>query len=250
MSKLQALNVDGCLLNWIHNYISERKQHVVIEGDTSTILPVTSGVPQGSVLGPLLFIIYIDGVHSVTLTDGIIVTFADDMVLYRPILFRDDFQLLQTDVDVMAKWIHDSFMQFNTNKCKHMVLSRKRSHSDIPVIMLNGLPLERVYHFKYLGVHITLALSWYFHIGKLFVKGKRLVGMFYRRFYAADTSTRKQLYISFIRPHLEYACQVWDPHLKKDIDALESVQKFAVSQYVEYTISIITDLTRLNISCR
>ncbi len=112
MSKLQALNVDGYLLNWIHNYLSERKQHVIIEGDTSTVLPVTSGVPQGSVLGPLLFIIYIDGVDSVTLTDGTIVTFADDMVLYRPILSWDDFQILQKDVDATAKWIHDSFMQY------------------------------------------------------------------------------------------------------------------------------------------
>lgn len=228
MHKLEDLNLDRYLLRWIHSYLSERKQCVVIDGEMSSTLPVVSGVPQGSVLGPLLFIIYIDGVESVTLSDGTVVMFADDMVLYRPIHTRDDYRLLLRDIEAVARWIQNLNLQFNISKCKYMVISRRNSSIEPPAIVLNGLPLERVSSFKYLGVHVSADLSWSLHVGKICTKGRRLVGLLYRRFHAADITTCKQLYVSFIRPHLEYACQVWDPHLKKDIEALESVQKFAV----------------------
>ncbi len=212
----------------MYSYLSGRKQRVVVDGDTPSIQPVASGVPQGSVLGPLLFIIYIDGVESVTLSDGTVVTLADDMVLYRPIRTQNDYRFLQRDIEAVARWIQRLNLQFNTNKCKFMVLSRKKSSIEPPAIILNGLPIERVSQFKYLGVRISYDLSWSLHVGKICAMGRRLVGLLHRRFHAADTSTCKQLYVSFIRPYLEYACQVWDPHLKKDIEAIESVQKFAV----------------------
>ena len=110
-----------------------------------------------------------------------------------------------------------------------MTISRKRAKELPPTINLNGIPLDRVTEFKYLGILITADLSWTAHINMIFAKARRLVGMLYRQFYQdADTSTLKQLYVSNIRPHLEYACQVWDPYLQKDVDKLELVQKFAL----------------------
>ena len=91
---------------------------MVVSGGVSTTVPVLSGVPQGSVLGPLLFIIYVDGVSSITLADGTVVLFADDMVLYRPLYTPYDYELLQRDINAIAHWISNVHLQFNTKKCK------------------------------------------------------------------------------------------------------------------------------------
>ncbi len=195
-------------MKWISNYLTDRKQQVVVSGDASSALPVISGVPQGSVLDPLLFIIYIDGVEAVTLSDDTVVMFADDIVfLYRPLHSQEDYLLLQRDIDAIAKWISNLHLNFNVKKCKYMVLSRKRSsvHVAPPALLLKGLPLERVSEFKYLGVRISSKLTWTLHINKICSKTKRLVSMFHRRFYTImDTDTSKQLYVTYIRPHFEY----------------------------------------------
>ena len=129
-------------------------------------------------------------------------------------------------------WIANNHLQFNTSKCKYITISQKRAKELPPTINLNGIPLDRVTEFKYLGILITADLSWTAHINVICTKARRLVGMLYRQFYQdVDTSTLKQLYVSNIRPHLEYACQVWDPYLQKDIDKLELVQKFALQVF-------------------
>ena len=155
----------------------DRTQQVVVDGATSTALPVVSGVPQGSVLAPLLFLIYIDGVEKVTLSDGTIILYADDMVLYRPIYSQEDYWLLQQDINAVARWISGNHLQFNSSKCKYMTLSRKRA-SDLPppinLINLNSLPLDRVTEFKYLGLRISADLSWSPHINMICAKARRL----------------------------------------------------------------------------
>ena len=105
---------------------------MVVDGAISDELPVIFGVPQGSVLGPLLFLIYIDGVESVTLSDGTIVLYADDMVLYRPIYSYEDYWLLQRDINAIATWIADNHLQFITSKCKYMTISWKDQKSYCP----------------------------------------------------------------------------------------------------------------------
>ena len=121
-------------------------------------------------------------------------------------------------------------MQFNVQKCKYMVFSRKRSIvPSLCGLSIDDLPLEKVDVYKYLGVYLTSDLSWSVHIDKICAKSKKLVGMFHRRFFSSmDSESCRLLYKSYIRPHLEYACQVWDPHIKKDIEALEAVQRFAL----------------------
>ena len=97
-----------------------------------------------------------------------------------------------------------------------------------PAITINGQMLETVSTFKYLGLLLTSDLSWSKHIEGICTKTKKILGLIYRRFYQhANQETLLQLYISIVRPHMEYAAQVWDPRLKKDQDLLESTQKFA-----------------------
>ena len=126
----------------------------------------------------------------------------------------------------IEQWVSDNHLTFNTSKCSYMMLSRKRfPTTPLHPLMLNGLHLNKV---EYLGVLLSSDLSWTPHITSVCSKAKQILGLLYRRFYNhAEGDTLKQLYLSLIRPHLEYACPVWDPHTMKDKVLLEDVQKFA-----------------------
>ena len=204
---------------------------MVFNGVSSEITPVTSGVPQGSILGPLLFLIYIDDISQVNLSPGSkLVLYADDILLYRPISSVDDYRALQDDIDMLSSWTTLNAMTFNTTKCKTMIISRKRNQCLPPVpLTLNGTILEVVLTFKYLGVLLSSDLSWTHHIQGVCSKARKILGLLYRRYYQySDSRTLCQLYLSLVRPHLDYATQVWDPHLQRDINSLECVQKFAL----------------------
>ena len=117
-------------------------------------------------------------------------------------------------------------LTLNTAKCKQMLITRTKTHPQHQ-LYLSDQPLEQVQNYKYLGVTITSNLSWSDHIQSVCLKSRRLVGLLYRQFYNANLNTLRQFYLSCIRPHLEYACTVWDPYITKDIMLLENVQKFA-----------------------
>jgi len=154
--KLKATNINPYVLRWIMAYLTSRTQYVRMNGASSHLLPVSSGVPQGSVIGPLLFIFYIDDNTSISLTDGTLSLFADDMLLYRPIRSLVDYHHLQIDIDCLCNWTDLNHLQFNNSKCKFMIISRKRQpiqpHQPSTV---NGTQLERVCSHKYLGVWLT-----------------------------------------------------------------------------------------------
>ena len=133
-------------------------------------------------------------------------------------------QLLEWSVSVC---LHEKHLTLNPS---NMLISRKRIHTISPSnLTLNGHYLTRVLSYKYLGVTITSDLMWSSHINNMCNKTRKLIGLFYRTFYKhSSTGTMLKLYSSFLRPHLEYASSVWDPHLRKDIDLLEDTQKFAL----------------------
>ena len=111
-----------------------------------------------------------------------------------------------------------------------MFISKKRVHSlTPPCLTINSKSFTQVTEYKYLGVTITSNMSWNTHITNLCNKTRRLIGLLYRHFYKnSSSSTLLKLYLSFIRPHLEYSSTVWSPHLKREIEALERVQKYAL----------------------
>ena len=230
MDTLKDLNIDRYLLRWIKSYLLNRSQSVAVEGYDLSLLPVVSGVPQGSVLGPLLFITYINNVTSVVSTDSELNLFADDIALYRIIKSTADYAQLQTDIDSISSFISGKHLKFNAKKCRQMLVSRKTVHS-LPsaTLTIDGTPLTLVTEYKYLGVTIASNLSWNVHITNICNKTRRLVGMFYRRFYTnSSPESLLKLYVSYIRPHLEYCSPVWDPQSKKLAEDLENVQKFAL----------------------
>ena len=230
ISKLKTLYLHPAIIRWICNYLTGRYQRVVVDGATSQSLPVISGVPQGSVIGPLLFLIYIDSVSHLELSQGTkMVLYADDMLIYKDIQSCDNYRDLQNDIDQIYNWSVENSLSFNATKCKQMVISRKHRPIAHTSLHLGNNTLEIVYTYKYLGVTITADLSWSEHIHTKCSKAKKLVGLLYRRFQSnADPSTLFNLYIALIRPHMEYACEVWNPHLQKDKTKLEQVQKFGL----------------------
>ena len=203
---------------------------MVVGGEQSRLLPVISGVPQGSVLGPLLFLVFINElVHQVSL-ESCMSLFADDIALHRCIKSPLDYWKLQLDITALVDWISRHHLSLQPSKCCYMLITRKKACSiPPPILYVSGTPLLSVSSVRYLGVQLNSDLSWSPHISNLCAKARRLVGVLYRRFYKhANTSTLLHLYKSFIRPHLEYCAIVWDPHLLKDVDALEKVQRFAL----------------------
>ena len=232
LRKLEDINLHPLLLRWIHSYLSGRTQKVVVNGAASNSLPVYSGVPQGSVIGPLLFLIYIDGIKSLLLSrDSHLTLFADDMLLYRPISCQSDFHLLQQDVNKISDWVDSNYLHFNVQKCKFMLVSRKIQPDSLftPQLHLCGQLLERVPTYKYLGLLLSDNLSWTQHVKNLCTKARKILGLVYRRFYQYSSSESLfQMYISLVRPNLEYASQVWSPYKVGEINSIEGVQKFAL----------------------
>jgi len=162
-----------------------------------------SGIPQGSVLGPLLFLVYIDDISRISISSGSLTLYADDLVLYRPGLFVDlviIYQLLQQDIDAISLWTSTNYVSLNPSKCKYMIISRKHQ-PPIPVnsLKVNCTDIERVSTLKYLGVWISSDLSWSTHLTNICKNTRRLIGLFYHRFYRySSQDTLKQLYTSYI----------------------------------------------------
>ena len=228
--KLSSLNLDDCILNWLHDYLCNRLQAVIVDGDESENSSVLSGVPQGSVLGPLLFLIYINDLTNVVVhRNSNVNMFADDVLLYHTISCPDDYLDAQHSISTIEHWSSDNHLQLNALKCKCMTISRKKEPiTPLHDLVLNNGTLEKVQSYKYLGLLLTVDLSWSSHIASICLKARKILGLLYRRFYGnVNQDVLKQLYLSLVRPHLEYGCHVWKPHLENDKRELEKVQKFA-----------------------
>ena len=186
----------------------------------------TTGLSVGSTVISYLF----DDVSDSILSDGSMLNlYTDDMLLYKPVKLPEDFKHLQSDIDHISDWVSSNNLTLNPNKCKFMIISRKRNSVQPPQLILNDTPLEQVETFKYLGVLLSSELSWSVHIESICTKASKLIGLLYRRFYGnVNQQSLYSLYTTLVHPHLEYASLIWDPHLIKDITKLENVQKFAL----------------------
>ena len=224
LEKLENIGFNNHILRWITDYLTSRSQTVVVNGESSQSAPVLSGVPQGSVLGPLLFLIYINDLTDINIEDGAKITlYADDVLLFRIINSPEDFVALQEDIDKIGSWSYANFLTLNRTKCKYMIVSRKTNLSTpSSPLLLEGYPLDQVEMFQYLGVLLSHDLTWGEHVQSTCKKARKILGLLYRRFYNnAPGNSLLQLYLSLVRPHLDYASAVWSPYLIKDKAALE-----------------------------
>ena len=222
LAKLEAYGISGKILKWIETFLTNRSQQVIINGVLSESLPVLSGVPQGSVLGPVLFLIFINDLLVGISSLGKL--FADDSKIYRKIHSQEDRNILQEDLIKLQEWSQKWLLQFNEDKCKVMHIGSKQQNYEY---QLNNKVLEVTTVEKDLGIYVTPNMKVATHVAKVAAKANSMVGRIKRTFSYMDDKMFKALYPSLIRSQMEYAVQAWSPQFKKDILVLEKVQQRA-----------------------
>ena len=227
ISKLSALGVRGNLSLWLSNFLSNRFQRVVLNGHLSSWAQVVSGVPQGSVLGPLLFILYVNDIPDLIKCN--VRMFADDTKIYSVIRSFDDHLRLQSDVNQLLEWSHLWLLRFNIAKCKFMRIGNSAAFPYSMFDSTSNLSLEisEVQEEKDLGIWCTKDLKPSLQCRRAAAKAMQVLGLLRRSFKHVSGDLLTFLYKMYVRPHLEYCIQVWSPYLAKDIDLLEKVQRRA-----------------------
>lgn len=225
VNKLEHLGFAGGLLNWLKAFLINRTMRVVVNGSFSAWAVVLSGVPQGSVLGPLLFLLFVN-----ELPDWIknnICMFADDTKIWTRLTNPTDAESLQKDLDSLSTWSARWQLKFNPEKCKLMHIGHKQDTKyTIRQDNINW-NIQEVSEERDLGVLTTCTLKVTRQCQEAVLKANRILGMVHRQFRDLDRKSFLIIYKGFIRPHLEYAIQTWSPYQKGDIEHLEKVQRRA-----------------------
>ena len=224
INKLQAFGITGTLLRWLATYLMDRSNVVVFNGERSDRFFPTSGVPQGSILGPLLFLIYIDDLAAKL--SSFKSTYADDKKFGRVINSVEDCQQLQAEFHEAEKWCDDHSLSSNTSKCCAITVTNKNHPIVFPYVSSAGEAITRASSVKDLGVYIDGTLKFDVHVEAIVNKAFKSLGFLIRtsrQFMLLKTVMH--LYRALVAPHLEYACPVWSPHYNKYIDSIESVQR-------------------------
>lgn len=239
--KLSKLNIHPSIIHWIAQFLSNRNQAVHLGQDKSPSLPVISGVPQGSVLGPLLFLIYINDL-PLHITSSIRL-FADDCVIYRRITKPEESLILQQDLNMFSLWCNTWQMKVNVTKSKLLTFTGQRTPA-IRNYTLQTLPLEKVSSYKYLGVTFSDDLTWNTHINTVVSSACKSLGYIKRNLHSTPHCVKLTAYKSFVRAKLDYANFIWWPHQAYLINKLESVQNKA-SRFISHDYSRTSSVTAL-----
>jgi len=226
LQKLEKYGIRGIPLQWMRSYLNERSQCVKVLNVQSSFQQIVCGVPQGSVLGPLLFLLYVNDISDVC-KDLCYVLFADDTNLFMSgknldVLYRS----MNLSLDKVVLWLNSNKLSLNVKKT-HYVLFTTKKRKDIPVnsLKLNGVEIERVEKTKFLGVVIDERLNWSFHINYIKKKISKNIGIIYKARNYFNDSTLLTLYYTFIFPYLCYCIEVWGSASIVQINSLLKLQK-------------------------
>ena len=220
--KVEKYGVAGNVLKCIRSFLTGRRQKVVVNGVSSDWTEVISGIPQGSVLGPLLFIIYVNDLVKIIGDESSIYLYADDTKLYRHIRCDHDRLLLQQNLNDIVEWMNKFLLKLNVDKCK-VVSYGKHTTTDYKYVV-NSVALENLVTIKDLGVTFINNLRFSVHITDKIKKANNMLSLINRNFKHLSPDAFLGLYKSLVRSHLEYAVQAWCPYRKGDIEMLERVQ--------------------------
>jgi len=241
--KLWQVGITGNLWCWFKSYLNNRSQCVRLNGSYSALLPVLSGVPQGSILGPLLFLVYINDLYT-SIHHSNALSYADDTKCYKFIFELIDSLRLQDDLNSLSDWSNNN-LSFNAKKFIHLSFNTKISTSyDIDESMIVSNSSHRD-----LGIILSTDLSWKNHYHHISSKAYQTLGLLRRTFSRSiNVATKRTLYIALVRSQLLYCCPLWHPHLIKDIYTLERIQRRATKYILnDYDSDYKTRLIKLNL---
>ena len=244
LNKLKSCGISGNLHKWFSSYLHNRLQCVRICNSISNLLPVLSGVPQGSTLGPLLFLLYINDLPSVIKFSSIF-QFADDTKLSKSIAVSSDQLCLQEDLNHLFTWSVNNDFRFSVPKCIHLRFNSKFTTT----YSIDGCPLPQLLSHRDLGLQLSSDMSWFKHYQIITAKAYKYLGLLRRVFHSCHSiRARKLLYLTLVRSQLTYCSQLWNPYMIKDTTILEKVQRQATKFILaDYVSDYKTRLLRLGI---
>ena len=223
MMKLVALGVGGLVLNWIHEFLTRRVQIVKVEGSYSCEAGVTSGVPQGTVLGPILFLLFLGDIDR-ELVYAKASSFADDTRVVMEIGTHEDQAVLQENLRKLYWWANLNNMEFNGGKFQHLGYG-PRLPGGVGYLTADGESIEEAASLKDLGIIMSADANFDVHIGEICSKGKSMAGWIMRTFSTRETVPMITLFRALVLPIMEYCCQLWSPKKQYLIRSIESVQR-------------------------
>uniref|UniRef100_A0A8C6MEW6 Reverse transcriptase domain-containing protein n=1 Tax=Nothobranchius furzeri TaxID=105023 RepID=A0A8C6MEW6_NOTFU len=224
LSKLRDYGIRGIAHDWLSSYLTNRNQFVQLDDEISDSLEITHGVPQGSVLGPKLFILYINDICDVSKVLQFIL-FADDTNIFCS---GNDLEIIiqnmVCEMSKLKKWFNDNKLFLNWNKTKFMVFGNRKTN-DLVTLSIDGFLIDRVNEVRFLGVLLDHKLTWKSHIKYIKQKISKSIGILNKVKGFLEISTLQTLYYSFILPYLTYCIEVWGNTYKTNTNPLFLLQK-------------------------
>ena len=237
--------MSGRLHEWFADYLSGRCQRVVIDGVVSSWAPVTSGVPQGCILGPVLFALFINDLPNVLPDETMPALYADDTKVYKSIRSKADCEILQHALTSLGSWSIDNNFDCNQSKGKVLTITRKKTPL-VYVYHMGSKNLLRADKEKDLGVDVCANFKWDVHTHTIICKANRMLGQLKRTCpLLTSSSVRRTLYLTHVRSQLCYASEVWSPNTVKLSKRVESVQRKASTWILNYNHGELTYQQRL-----
>ena len=227
LDKLYKYGIRGVAHNWFKTYLSGRNQYVTVNNIKSTINTLQHGVPQGSILGPLLFIIYINDISAIDKTIDFILYADDANILISGSTIQEIFEKLQIFLPKLEDWVNINSLKLNTTKTKYMIFSNTPGINNIS-FKINNVLIERKVEDKFLGVLIDEKLNFTGHKAAIATKISRNCGVLYRARHVLNEKSLKSLYYSFIQSHLNYCSSVWGLGHKNSLRSIFIAQKRAI----------------------
>jgi len=225
LKKVSSLGIGGKLGRWIHSFLTDRTQEVIVNRTQSQAVSVHSGVPQGSVLGPLLFVIMISDIDENILHSNVL-CFADDSRVYKGISDETDTAKLQEDLNSICSWSTQNKMQFNHKKFEHIQYrtSNTLQQPHTTYKTQTGAEIQEKQHVRDLGIIMSNNCSFKPQIEKVTKTTRNLASWILRTFEARDNTTMLTSWKTLVLPRHDYCCILWSPHQAGQINDLETIQ--------------------------